>query len=211
MRILGLLFAKIIGLGSALYINMVFWTSKIEKKDPRGILENLVNEQYVFVFWHGDSYCMYPILKNRPLLIITTADRRGDYISEISKRFGYVPIRIPDKATGGKSLAKIKDNVDNHPESSIGITLDGPLGPYHEPKEFPFIAAVLTGKRVLPITVKVSRKIQLNKRWDKYSIPLPFGEIKLRIHEPLEVAKDDRKNDFSKLREKVLKEMDTEF
>ncbi|WP_320046586.1 DUF374 domain-containing protein [uncultured Ilyobacter sp.] len=210
MQILDVLFAKIIGRLSAFYIDMVFNTSKIVKKGHCELLENLSNEQFVIAFWHGDSYCMYPILKGSSLLVVTTEDRRGDYISEISKCFGYIPVRIPDKNNEGRSLIRIRNSIEKYRGASIGVTLDGPLGPYHKPKDFPFITALLSEKRVLPISLEFSRKIQLKKRWDKYTIPLPFNKIKLKTHFPLKITKEDKKNGFFNLKEQILQEMENE-
>ncbi len=96
----------------------------------------------------------------------------------------------------------IKNSIEMYRGASISVTLDGPPGLYHEPKDFPFIAELLLGKRVLPILLEFSIKIQLKKRWDKYTIPLPFNKIKLRTHLPLEITKEDKKICFLILKNK---------
>jgi lysophospholipid acyltransferase (LPLAT)-like uncharacterized protein len=43
---------------------------------------------------------------------------------------------------------------------------------------------------MMPVSIKVKRKIHLTSRWDKYAIPLPFNQIEVHFHEPMEVTKD---------------------
>ncbi|NLK20637.1 MAG: DUF374 domain-containing protein [Epulopiscium sp.] len=197
------LFQKIISVIFIVYIRLVYATSKIELSGNGEYLKSNHEEKFIFSFWHGSSYSFYPLLKGERLCVVTTKDPRGNYISNICKSFGYVPIRVPDEPSGGNFFLKIRSIIREEANSSVAITFDGPLGPFHEPKIFPFAVALFSKRRVVPLSIRVRRKISLNKRWDKFVIPFPFNEIKVCIHEPVEVNKEDLKKEFIEQRIKV--------
>ena len=187
------------------YIKFVYKTSKIVSTGKYDYLDSAHDEKFIIVFWHGDSYCLYPYLSGQGLYVITTNNGRGDYINLICNHFGYKTIRVPDESEGGNFLFKIRREINGPSCANLTITLDGPLGPYHMPKRFPFITAVLTKRKVLPLTINCKRKIQLNGRWDKFIIPLPFNRIELHVYDPVEVIKKDLENEAISIREKVHK------
>lgn len=180
-------FGKLTTLIAIYYIRFVYKTSKIISTGNYTFLESSHAEKFIIAFWHGDSYSLYPYLSGQGLYVITTTNGRGDYINMICNHFGYKTIRIPDESEGGSFLFKIKKEINESDCANLAVTLDGPLGPYHEAKPFPFITALLTKRKVLPISIKCKRKIQLKKRWDNFTIPLPFNRIEIDVHDPLAV------------------------
>ncbi|MBU3188066.1 DUF374 domain-containing protein [Clostridium bowmanii] len=201
-------FGKLTTLISIYYIKFVYKTSKIVSTGQYKLLKADNDEKFIVVFWHGDSYSLYPYLSGQGLYVITTNNGRGDYINLICNHFGYKTIRVPDESEGGNFLFKIRRQINGPSCANLTITLDGPLGPYHQPKRFPFITAVLTKRKVLPLTIKCKRKIQLSGRWDKFVIPLPFNKIELHVYDPLKITKKDLENEAIYIREQVLKIME---
>lgn len=204
-------FGRLTTLIAIKYIEFVYKTSKIVAKGKCNFLEATHNEKFIIVFWHGDSYCLYPYLSGQGLYVITTNNGRGDYIDLICNHFGYKTIRVPDESEGGNFLFKIRREINGPSCANLTITLDGPIGPYHEPKRFPFITAVLTKRKILPLTINCKRKIKLWGRWDKFTIPLPFNRIELQIYDPLEVTKKDLENESISIREKTLNIMNARY
>ena len=186
------------------YIEFVYKTSKIVSTGKYNFLKSNHDEKFVIVFWHGDSYSLYPYLSGEGLYVITTKNGRGDYINLICNHFGYKTIRVPDESEGGNFLFKIRREISGLTCANLTITLDGPLGPVHEPKRFPFITAKLTKRKILPLTINCKRKIQLKSRWDNFTIPLPFNRIELHVYDPLEVTKKDLESECMSIRERIL-------
>jgi len=189
------------------YIEFVYKTSKIIRTGHHEFLHIANNEKFIISFWHGNSYCFYPLLRNNRQYVIATEDRRGNYISALCKHFGYATIRVPDNSKGGNFFYKIKKQILSENRYNLIITLDGPLGPYHEPKEFPFIMALFLKYRIINMSITVRNKIPLTKRWDNYVIPLPFNKITIHANSPLEVSKKDIKEHFLLKREMTKKMM----
>ena len=200
------LFHKIVAGLFAYYIQFVYRSSQVIITGNRHLLDSREKERFIYTFWHGDSFCFYPAALNKKVHVLTTKNLRGDYIASISRYFGYVPMRVPDKNNGGSFFLKIRKHINR--EYDFAVTLDGPLGPYHIPQVFPFAMALVTKHRVLPLTIRVKREIHIKKRWDNYSIPLPFNKIELRVHDPVRVERKDMNDNFSSIRERVKREME---
>jgi len=191
------------------YIEFVYSTSKVSYSGYKEFLNNENEEKLVALFWHGESYCFYPAFKGVNLYIVTTRDRRGDWISNMCRHFGYKTMRVPDTSDGGNYIFKIREIINNKDVSNIAISIDGPLGPYHIPKDFALICAYLTKRRIMPVSVNVKRKIELRKRWDKFVIPLPFNEILIKCNNPIEITHEDKNENFSSLKDEISAVMET--
>ena len=190
----------------ASYIQFVYRSMQVTITGNRHLLDSREKERFIYTFWHGDSFCFYPVALNKKVYVLTTKNLRGDYIASISRYFGYVPMRVPDKNDGGTFFLKIRKHINS--QSNFAVALDGPLGPYHIPQVFPFAMALITKHRVLPLTVRVKREIHMEKRWDHYSIPLPFNRIELQVHDPVRVERKNMDDDFSSIRENVKRDME---
>lgn len=190
------------------YIDFVYRTSKVRILGRDDLLRDKGGEKMVALFWHGDSFCLYPALKGLNLYIVVTKDRRGDYISEVCEYYGYHALRIPDASDGGNHLFQIRKTINGNEPANIAITIDGPIGIYHVPKDFALVIAVLTRRRVMPISAEVKRCIRLTRRWDKFKIPLPFNEITIRFNEPMAVARDQGKDPFLTSKDEIVSVME---
>jgi len=204
-------FQKLISRVFIYYIEFVYATSKIIKEGCYDILKNADSEKFIIALWHGDNYCFYPLLKGENLYIVTTKDRRGDYISSTCEHFGYIPIRMSDDSIGDNSLLKIRNKISGENTASLVMTLDGPLGPYHQVKKLPLVIAAYTKRRIIALSINVKRKVQIKKRWDIYTIPLPFNVIKIYVHEPIKIEKSDLKDKFQFKKDEIKKVMEHAF
>ena len=68
-----------------------------------------------------------------------------------------------------KLLRSLKEN------KSIGMTPDGPRGPYHSVNEGIYKLARLSKCPVIPLSFAMSHCKKISS-WDKFIIPLPFGK-----------------------------------
>lgn len=208
---MGNLFQKIVSMVFIYYIEFVYATSKIIIEGCYDSLKDVNGERFIISFWHGENYCFYPLLRGKNLFVITTKDKRGDYIASICKHFGYTPVRMPDNSEGENSFFKISSIINSGENSNLVITLDGPLGPYHQVKKLPLMMALFSKRRIIAVSIDVKRKIRLKKRWDKYIVPLPFNIIKIYVHEPLKIEKSDLKGKFKQKMEFIKNIMENKF
>lgn len=190
----------------AKYIDFVYHTSKVTFSGEDKIWGSEKQEAYLALFWHGNSYSLYPAFKGKKLDVITTVNKRGDYIEKMCHYFDYEVLRVPDESDGGKQLSWLSKKIIENEDHYIALAMDGPLGPYHEPKDLAFVLALLTKRKILPVSIEISRSIVVSKRWDNFKIPLPFNKIVVHFKEPMIVTREDRKDHFSILKSDI-KEM----
>ncbi len=88
---------------------------------------------------------------------------------------------IIELATSGENRAALKDAVRAvRAGASVGIAVDGPLGPAHVAKPGAVVLGALARVQVSPVTYAISRKLRL-RNWDRHIIPLPFGRGVLAV------------------------------
>jgi lysophospholipid acyltransferase (LPLAT)-like uncharacterized protein len=201
-------FQKVMGKTMTGYIDFVYRTSKVHLTGRVDLLRKENGEKFVVLFWHGDSFCLYPALKGLHLFVVVTRDRRGDYISAVCNHFGYQTFRIPDASDGGNYLFQIRKTINGEMPANIAITVDGPIGVYHVPKEFPLVIAAMTRRKVMPISVDVKRSVRLTKRWDKFKIPLPFNQIDIHFNEPMVVVRGEEQDPFNEIKKEIVSVME---
>ncbi|MFW6028692.1 MAG: hypothetical protein ACOCRO_00415 [Halanaerobiales bacterium] len=193
------------------YIDFVYKSSKVNIIGNKNFFENLNPEKYIFFIWHGDSYCYYPFLKGKRLNIVTTINKRGGVISRISKHFGYDVIQLPDYAGKGDYIFKLKKKINKETDANLVMSVDGPSGPNHEIKDFAFIMALFSKRKIVPLNIDVKYKIKLKNRWDKLKFPFPFNQITIKINDAYSLNREDRKDKFTEARKKLKEIMEKDF
>lgn len=183
------------------YLKFISVTSQFEIRN-----EDKIRENTMLGYWHGDSYCMQLVLKHiskriHNIDVIVTADRRGDAIERIISYYGANAIRLPDGLSIRHFLRDLKEFSRTN-EGILAASLDGPLGPIHEPKKLLFLLAAEADKEVIYIHFKYKNVIRLRYRWDNYVIPLPFSRIIAEVEELGTISKEDLK-EFSKYKRKL--------
>lgn len=184
------------------YLELVAKTSKIEVE----FLDKVDVKNCILGFYHGDSYVMNLLmraLKEEELKasIVVTADARGNYIEKLLNYYNMKALRMPDGIRMKSFLRELKEESKKENKTLV-VSLDGPLGPLHEPKKIGFMLSNYSQKEFLGVKLEVTRKIRLTKRWDNYIIPLPFSKIKFTISNFGVVSKENLA-DFNNYKELV--------
>ncbi|HHV09383.1 MAG TPA: hypothetical protein GXX75_03765 [Clostridiales bacterium] len=184
------------------YLKIISKTGKIEIKNGEKLRDNTM-----VGYWHGDSYCMQLVLQNiaarqAGIKVIVTADKRGDVIERMLNRFGAEAVRLPDGLKMRPFFRELKETGRTSREL-LAASLDGPLGPLHEPKKLLFLLASEAGKEVSYIHFNYSRVLRLKNRWDRYVIPLPFSRITAQVES---LGNMDRKRiqDFDAIKKQLI-------
>ena len=138
-------------------------------------------------YWHTDSCCIQLILQQlssrvHKIKVIVTADKRGDIIENMINRYGAEAIRLPDGLKMRPFFKELKEESKAHGEI-LAASLDGPLGPLHEPKKLLFLLASQADKEMVYIHFRYRNVLRLRNRWDQYVIPLPFCKITAEVKE----------------------------
>jgi len=158
-------------------------------------------EQAVICFFHGDYLLLFPHFKGREACIFTTESRRGDFLAEIIALFRYRPCKLPDRRGSQVALDRMIAEVRRGYDAALAV--DGPLGPYHKVKHGALVLAQKTGKPIVPVATASAWKLVSKKRWDRYTIPLPFTRAVILVGEPMSVPGDADPARLEKLRQSL--------
>ncbi|MGL4989701.1 MAG: hypothetical protein ACRC57_00845 [Sarcina sp.] len=177
------------------YVEFIVSTSKLLLDD--NLDEEMIRNSIVSS-WHSDSFAMNFLLKifssnKNPIYVVTTSNRRGNVIEKMVEKYSGRAVRMPDGIKMKNYLTALKE-TSKIKNSSLYITLDGPIGPYREPKKLPFLLSNESEKNLVLINIEYSNRIVVTKRWDKYVVPLPFGKIKFKANKIGIISKEDLKN-----------------
>lgn len=186
------------------------WVAKTSRIKLEGEIIQVKDQEAILGFWHGDSFGMNFLLRAMKgsavkADVIITADKRGNYIEQLIKGYGGAVLRMPD-GMAMRSFFKALKEASKQPGRTVCVALDGPLGPYHEPKKLGATLSLEGNKPYILVKVDYKYKINLNKRWDRYAIPLPFGEMTFTGYN-LGVINKSQINEFTLYKQVIQKTM----
>lgn len=173
---------------------LILWIIYKTSKHRFYINQDSIQGNFIAVFWHGEipmqGYFYRKILQNQHhkdlkhfcygTLISEHSD--GEIATKLYEMFGFTPIRGSSSKGGAKALIdalkKLKDGWN------IGLTPDGPRGPYHSIAKGSIAMATKSQTKIIGLRIKPEKFWQL-KSWDKMKIPKPFGRIDYYVLPPL--------------------------
>ncbi len=143
----------------------------------------------IYIFWH--RHILFVIHKFRDCgarpLISLSGD--GDLVAAVADEFGMLPVRGSSSRGGARAFLELARSVQEE-KAEVLITADGPKGPACRVKEGAVQLAVKTGAWVVPISWCASRVKVLEKSWDRFLVPLPFGRIRFAYGAPMRIGSD---------------------
>jgi len=138
----------------------------------------------IYIFWHRHILYVIHQFRNtgaRPLISLSSD---GELVAAVAEEFGMNPIRGSSSKGGARAFLNMARCVQNE-RAAVLITADGPKGPARIVKDGAVQLALRTGAFIIPISWSGSRVKVLEKSWDRFMIPLPFGRIHFAYGQPL--------------------------
>jgi lysophospholipid acyltransferase (LPLAT)-like uncharacterized protein len=143
--------------------------------------------QPIMAFWHGRILPAAYYFRHRGIVVITSENFDGEWISGIIERFGYGTARGSTSRGGRRALLQLARGLAAG--KPAGFTLDGPRGPARVAQPGAVWLAKASGHPVLPFHLEASRHWSVNS-WDRTQIPRPFATVSLVVGEPFDVPAD---------------------
>ena len=197
-RIIPLLgYLIIIGIGKTLRWRIEGW-DRLESVYRAG-------KNPIMVFWHGRIFMASYYFRNRGIVVMTSRHRDGDYIAEVIRMLGYEAARGSSSRGSLGATREALDAVQNGKD--IGFAIDGPRGPRGVVKRGPTYIAWKSGHPILPFSVSVKTKWELNS-WDHFQIPAPFSRARVEIGEPIYIGAGVPKERLNECDDRVQKALD---
>ncbi len=172
----------------------------------------------IFIFWHGRSMMLSPIVCLGGMRAYAVASRHKDgrMMAKLQRLFGLKSI-YGSTSEGGISVLREGVRVLRRGDHSMCLSPDGPGGPSLRVQEGALYFAKMTGAPIIPVCYSCSHSWFQN-RWDRYLVALPFSKITCKLADPIFVDSKISQEDFEKLRKRIedimvkqVREMDGEF
>ena len=211
------IFQWIIALFMAIPIWFVYFTS-VKKITNIDVFYKYRRKPAIFVFWHGRSMMLSPIICLGGMRAYAVASRHKDgrMMAKLQRLFGLRAI-YGSSHKGGVSVLREGLRVLARGDHGICMSPDGPGGPSLRVQEGALYFAKMSGAPIIPVCY-TSKRAWIQDRWDRYLVALPFTKISCNIGEPVFVPKRATAEEFEKIRTDLekfmvqqMRELDAEF
>lgn len=201
----------------AMVIWFIYFTSHKEIKNYK-VYKEYRRKPAIFVFWHGRSLMLSPIICMGGMRGYVVASRHNDgrLMAKLQRLFGLKSI-YGSTSYGGISVLRQGINVLRSGNHALCISPDGPGGPSLRVQNGTLYFAKTTGAPIIPVCFSSSHA-WFWKRWDRYLVPLPFSKITCNVGQPIFVEHKIAGEEFEKIRQNLenimvgqLREMDGNF
>ena len=172
----------------------------------------------VFVFWHGRSMMLSPIICLGGMRSYAIASRHQDgrMMAKLQRLFGLRSI-YGSTSEGGLSVLREGVRVLRRGDWSLCLSPDGPGGPSLRVQDGALYFAKMSGAPIIPVCYSCSHA-WLQDRWDRYLVALPFSKLTVRVGQPIFIDSKISPTEFEAARRDLedkmvaqLREMDAEF
>lgn len=203
--------------GMALCIWFVYFSCRVRFSNMK-TFKKYKKKPAIFVFWHGRSMMLSPIVCLRGMQSYAVASRHADgrMMAKLQYLFGLKSI-YGSTSEGGLSVLRQGVRVLRQGDHSICISPDGPGGPSLRVQDGAMYFAKMTGAPIIPVCFSASNA-WLQQRWDRYLVALPFSKLTCRVGNPVFVDSKVSATEFESIRKnledymvKQMREMDAEF
>jgi len=159
-------------------------TVRLRFEGEEAIRNHLEEGRIVLASWHqrffGGVYL--PRILGRPICIMISRSRDGDFIADVVERIGWIPVRGSSSRGGKQALRILVDEITR--TRLAGHIVDGPTGPPHVIKPGLISLAQSSGAVICPTYVLYENPWIFNS-WDRFMVPKPFSRVTIRFG-PLE-------------------------
>jgi len=166
------------------------------------------NIPIVYAYWHRHIFVTIYRFMNTGARPLISLSEDGEIVAQIAVEFGMKPVRGSSSKGGARAFIALLNAIKEE-NSEVLITADGPKGPLRRIKDGTIRLAQKTGSVIVPIGWHSSRVKILEKSWDRFKIPLPFGTITYAYGQPFEIPRDAAKDNYRQLKDGLKKSIDT--
>jgi lysophospholipid acyltransferase (LPLAT)-like uncharacterized protein len=169
---------------AAWLIRIWFVTCRLTVHGDGPLREYVLHDTGIAAFWHYSFLYFFYYFRKFPAAVMVSASKDGEYIAQLARRLGHVPVRGSSNRGGVKALREMIDLLQKGRNSAI--VADGSQGPARRLQAGCILMASKSGKPIFPMAWAADRAIVF-KSWDRTVVPLPFATIVLHQGEPFYV------------------------
>lgn len=178
--------------------------------------ETLIDQEWpaIFTLWHGQHLLIpYGGPRNRKFVTLVSRSTDAEINARVIERAGYEVIRgsggreaVMVAGKGGvRALIAMRDALKRG--VSVVMIADISKGEARQAGEGVVTLARISGRPVIPVALATSRRVVLEKTWDKTTINLPFGVRSARLAPAIYVSPKADKEEMAAARARVTAEL----
>lgn len=183
--------------------------SRVENEDV--IKNHLENDgRVILAVWHQRIFAgvYIPIRLKRPISIMISQSRDGDFAANIAKRLGVNPVRGSSSRGGRQALREMIDAVIR--DQIAGHVVDGPSGPSRVIKPGLISMAQWSGAAICPTYVLYENAWIFNS-WDRFMVPKLFSRVVIRFGSLESIPENMDSEEFERIRLHIEQKMVAEY
>ena len=166
------------------------------------------NPNSIFAILHGQALIMVLYGRDKGIYSLSSLSEDGLIAGKVQEIMGFKVVYGSselgrrDKGARKATIQLLKALKEG---GSVGITVDGPVGPAFSVQKGVLYLSQKTQRPIVPLVAKVSRAIVF-KSWDRFTIPLPFSKVTILEGKKVTVKNQE---DIDKLTWEVERELRT--
>lgn len=140
------------------------------------------DQNFILAFWHGQMIPLVFYFEGAGYYTFISPHRDGEYIARALKGLGHHALRTSLRDRRIRALGEAL-KLARRGETLV-VTPDGPIGPRFRAKPGIVRLSEKTKLPILPVAGLAGRARFLSS-WDRFCLPLPLGEVRIRFGAPL--------------------------
>ncbi|MBI4424143.1 MAG: lysophospholipid acyltransferase family protein [Elusimicrobia bacterium] len=171
-------------------ISVIGWTSRV-RWVGREHIESLrqTGSGWLYAFWHQRQVFFTYTHRGTGASVMVSRSRDGELIAKVMELSRIGAVRGSSSRGGAVAARELLEL--GREGRVLGITPDGPKGPAREVKPGVLYLARESGLPIIPISNATSRRLVLERAWDKFHVPLPFSRACVIFGAPIRVGPGD--------------------
>jgi lysophospholipid acyltransferase (LPLAT)-like uncharacterized protein len=198
---------RVLNYAAYCFVKLYAKTIRLRFENVEERIEYLENEgRLIIACWHqrffGGFY--FPGAFQKFPCIMISQSRDGDFIADVVRRIGWIPVRGSSSKGGRKALQEMIDMVV---ENGLGAHIvDGPTGPPRVIKPGLILLAQKTSAAIVAGYISYENPWIFNS-WDRFMVPKPFSRVLVRAGPLMHVPREMDEEEFERVRLNVEQQM----
>ncbi len=161
---------------------------------------------WIYGIWHTNVLFSPYLNRGMKANVMISDSKDGEMITKVVKKFGNFAIRGSTSKGGMRALKNCV--VALKKGQPAAITPDGPRGPAFQVQSGLIMAAMMSGKPIVPFHYEGVRQWIAEKAWDKHRVPKPFTRVVVSYGEPIYIPNRLSEQEFEEQKNLVQKAME---
>lgn len=150
-------------------------------------LEAVADRPWILSFLHGSQFPLLAWKRRRRTVVMVSLSKDGRMQARALAMLGMEIVRGSSSRGGARGLTALVRALRGG-ERDAAFAVDGPRGPYGEPKPGAVLAARRSGGVLVPMGSAMVRGMMLARAWDRFRLPWPFTRVTVVLGAPVEAA-----------------------